>query len=63
MGIVDQNISTQLDDLLNKAEFKGTSKCSEFFPLSFSTIPRFSLDNYLQQCSIYYRSWIVKEGF
>lgn len=35
--LVDQNISIQLDDLLSKAEFKGTSKQDAmgfFLPLS-----------------------------
>lgn len=40
--LVDQNISTQLDDLLNKAEFKGTPKQNAvgFFLLSLSLFPQ-----------------------
>lgn len=38
--LVDQNISTQLDGLLNKAEFKGTSKQNAVgFSLSLSLSP------------------------
>lgn len=62
--LVDQNISTQLDDPLNKAEFKGTAKQNMVgFFLSLSLPqppgPPYSCFN---EPSAYYWNWIVKEG-